>query len=111
MSTIRNTSAVIRETTVLADVEMILIILDVVDELNVLHRARDFVKYNLDGLAKHLLELTRLLQLRSSLLNKKKLVHWRFLFVLSNVSRSNQHSDDVIRYANYHFVFDLSTDT
>lgn len=75
MSTIRNTSAVIRETTVLADVEIILIIVDVVNELNVLHRARDFMKYNLDGLAKHLLELTRLFQLRSSLLNKNKLVH------------------------------------
>ena len=75
MSTIRNTSAVITETTVLADVEIILIIVDVVNELNVLHGVTDFMKYNLDSLAKRLLELTRLFQLRSSLLNKKKLVH------------------------------------
>ena len=65
----------ITETTVLADVEIILIIVDVVNELNVLHGVTDFMKYNLDSLAKRLLELTRLFQLRSSLLNKKKLVH------------------------------------
>ena len=75
MSTIRNTSAVITETTVLADVEIILIIVDVVNELNVLHGVKDFMKYNLDSLAKCLLEQRRLFQPRSSLLNKKKLVH------------------------------------
>ena len=74
MSTIRNTKAVITETTVLADVEIILIIVDVDKVLHVISDFINVLYLDDSGFAKCLFKQTRLFRFRNRLRNKKKLV-------------------------------------